>query len=176
VTTLSRTRPEPSEYASYFGRYVDLVPEQDILATLAQQLQDVLALLRGTAEAVANTRHAPYTWSIKEVVGHLTDTERIFGDRALRFARGDQTPQPGFDENEYMGKVTFDLYPLAELLEEFDLVRRSHLLFFRHLTEEAWARSGVANEARVSVRALAYIMAGHVRHHAAILGKRLSRS
>jgi hypothetical protein len=130
--------------------------------------------LRGVTEVQANTRHAPYTWSIKEVVGHLTDAERIFGYRALRIARHDPTLLSGFDENDYVRNATFDACPLSELATEFELVRRSHLCFFRHLKSEAWLRSGVANGNTVSVRALAYIIAGHERHHVAILRKRLS--
>jgi hypothetical protein len=139
-------------------------------------MEDTLALLRRTSEEVANTRHPPYTWSIKEVVGHLTDTERVFGHRALRFARGDQTPLPGFDENNYVRAANFDAQPMAALLDQFEQVRRSHLLFFGHLPEEAWERGGVANNNAVTVRALAYIIAGHERHHAAIVAKRLSKN
>jgi hypothetical protein len=171
---MKRMKPEPTEYAPSEGRYVALVPEKDILAALGEQLQDTLALLHGVTEDQANTRHAPYTWSVKEVIGHMTDTERIYGYRALRFARKDSTPLPGFEENDYVRNATFDAYPLSELVAEFELVRRSHLCLFRHLPGEAWLRSGSANGNLVTVRALAYIMAGHARHHVAILRKRLS--
>jgi hypothetical protein len=170
----SVSRPDTTEYAPYYGTYISLVPGGDILAILERQLADVNGLLRGVPEAVGNTRHPPYTWSVKEVVGHLIDSERVFGYRALRFARGDATPLPGFDENAYARAVQFDSYALAELLDEFELVRRSHLHLFRHLDAEAWGRQGVANEKPVSVRALAWILAGHVCHHLAILRKRLS--
>ena len=95
------TRPGPTEYAPFYAGYIDLVPEADIVATLAAQLDETLALLRPLPEAVGDVRHPPYTWTVKEVVGHLTDAERVFGYRALRFARGDTTPLPGFDENAY---------------------------------------------------------------------------
>jgi hypothetical protein len=167
-------KPETTEYAPSEARYVALVPEKDILAALGEQLQDTLAFLQGVTEEQANTRHAPYTWSVKEVIGHMTDTERIYGYRALRVARNDPTPLPGFEENDYVRNATFDVYPLSELVAEFELVRRSHLCFFRHLPGEAWHRSGSANGHLVTVRALAFIMVGHARHHVAILRKRLS--
>jgi hypothetical protein len=151
------------------------VPEDDILPVLEAQLEDVLALLRGVSEEQANTRHPPYTWSIKEVVGHLTDSERVFGYRALRFARGDATPLPGFDENSFARSAGSDAWPVAELLAELEAVRRSHLWLFRHQDAAAWRRGGQANGSPVTVRALAYIMAGHFRHHLAILRRRLGR-
>jgi hypothetical protein len=167
-------RPRSSEYAPAEGGYVALVPEDDIMTVLEEQLAELLALLRPVSEDQGNVRHPPYTWSIKEVVGHLTDGERIFGCRALRFARGDATPLPGFDENTYARAGNFDRCRLGELVEEFEFVRRSHLWLFRHLPEAAWMRIGEANGSAVSVRALAFILAGHVRHHTAILRRRLA--
>src|SRR5262249_46525225 len=113
-------RPSPAEYAPYYGQYVELVPEDDVLAALQAQLDDVLALLRAAPEAEGPARHPPYTWSVKEVVGHMTDTERVFGYRALRFARGDATPLPGFDENAYARAADSDRRPLAALVAEFE--------------------------------------------------------
>jgi hypothetical protein len=167
-------QPNPTEYASYYGKYVSLVPEENVLLAMSAQLEEMLALLGPVPEAVGNVRHPPYTWSVKEVVGHLTDSERVFGYRALRFARGDETPLPGFDENVYARMGEFDRCPLRELVSEFEAVRRSHLSLFRHLPEAAWTRRGVANDEAVTVRALAYIIVGHVRHHGAILRKRLA--
>jgi uncharacterized protein (TIGR03083 family) len=169
-------RPSPTEYATYYGQYVELVPEDDVLAALQAQLDDLLALLRAVPEDQGNVRHPPYTWSVKEVVGHLTDTERVFGYRALRFARGDATPLPGFDENAYARAAESDRRPLANLVAEFETVRRSHLALFRNLPDVAWSRRGLANDNAVSVRALAYIIVGHARHHTAILRRRLSRA
>jgi hypothetical protein len=166
-------RPLATEYAPYFEKYIALVPEDDILAVLEGQLAETLALLRPVPEEEGSHRHPPFTWSIKEVVGHLTDTERIFGYRALRFARGDATPLPGFDENAYVRAAEFDRVPLRQLVGEFEALRRSHLGLFRSLPEAAWARAGRANDNEVSVRAVAYIIAGHTRHHAAILRRRL---
>jgi DinB superfamily len=166
-------RPDPTEYAPDHGKYVALVPEDDVLAALEQELGATLALLRSVPEGQDCVRHPPYTWSTKEVVGHLTDCERVFGYRALRIARADATPLAGFDENAYARAADFDRHPLAELAAEFEAVRRSHLWLFRHQPEEAWARHGVANSSGVSVRAVAYILVGHERHHTAILRRRL---
>jgi len=174
MATLRVSRPEPTEHAPYYARYIDLVPEGDIVTTLANQLAEALPFLRGITEAQGNTRHAPYTWSVKEVVGHLTDTERIFGYRALRFARNDQTPLPGFEENDYVRNANFDACSLKSLVDEFEAVRRSHIAFFGNLSDEAWGRTGLANNSAVSVRAFAYNIAGHERHHLAILRKRLT--
>jgi hypothetical protein len=168
------TRPSSTEYAPPHHGYVALVPEDDIVSVLEGQLAEMLAFLGGVTEAQGNEVHAPYTWSIKEVVGHVTDSERIFGYRALRFARADRTPLSGFDENVYARSAQFNRISLRDLVGEFGAVRRSHLFFFRNLTDDAWLRSGEANGNLVSVRALGYIIAGHARHHAAILRKRLS--
>jgi hypothetical protein len=175
MSTPTLSRPDPAEYAPSYEPYIRLVPEGDILTHLEQQIEDTASLLRDVSESEAGTRHAPYTWSIKEVVGHLIDSERIFGIRALCFARQDPTELPGFDENQYVRSARFDARSLASLTQEFDLVRRSHILFFHGLDAEAWLRSGVANGNRVTVRALAHIIAGHERHHVTIMRKRLSR-
>jgi hypothetical protein len=167
-------RPGSTEYPPFFGSYVALVPEEDILTALQTQLADALALLRAVPEAEGNVRHPPYTWSVKQVVGHVTDAERIFGYRALRFARGDSTPLPGFDENPYALVAESDRFPLSDLVSEFEAVRRSSLWLFRNLPAAAWSRSGEANGSAVSVRALPFIIIGHGRHHTAILRRRLS--
>ncbi len=168
-------RPDPSEYAPYHIRYVSLIPDETIVESLNSDLQTSLAFLRSVLEADACVRHAPYTWSTKEVVGHMTDTEWVFGYRALRFARGDSTPLAGFDENAFTKTAQFDQYPLSVLVAQFEAVRRSHLEFFGNLPEVAWARRGIANGDEVSVRALAYILLGHERHHMAILRQRLAK-
>ncbi|HKS28374.1 MAG TPA: DinB family protein [Pyrinomonadaceae bacterium] len=164
--------PEETEYAPYYGRYVSLVPEGDIVATLAEQMDSTARLLRSIGEEKAAHRYAPGKWSIKELVGHVIDGERIFAYRALRFARGDQTALPGFEQDDYIRHANFDAVPFEELVREFELVRGANLLMFKHLDEEAWQRRGVASDAEVSVRALAFIMAGHERHHMEILRTR----
>lgn len=169
-TTINR--PEATEYATYYGRYISLVPPGDIIKTLEDQLHTTFELLRGIPETKADSRYAPEKWSIKEVVGHVIDTERIFAYRALRFARGDQTPLPGFEQDDYVRHGSFDACKLSDLASEFGFVRQGNLCLFRHLDSEAWQRRGEASNAPISVRALAYIIAGHELHHLGILNTR----
>jgi hypothetical protein len=166
-------RPQPDEYAPYYGKYVALVPEEKILPVMETTLTETLALLRDVSDQDASVIQPPYTWSIKQVVGHLTDTERVFGYRALRFARGDRTPLPGFDETLYARSGAFDRHPLDVLTAELDLVRHSHIAFFDNLARDDWTRTGTANGNEISVRALAFIIVGHHRHHHAIVRGRL---
>ncbi len=161
--------PSAAEYAPYYGKYVSLVPPGNILRTLEQQLDNTLALLRSIPESQGTARYAPDKWSIKELVGHMSDTERIFGYRALRFARNDQTALPGFEQNDYVTSAAFDECSLADLAAEFGFIRQSNISLFRQLKQEAWERTGTASESFVSVRALAYIIAGHEIHHRNIL-------
>jgi hypothetical protein len=168
-------RPAPSEYAENYRSYLDLVPEEDIGAMLESSLADAVELFRGVSEAESRVRHQPYTWSVKQVVGHLIDSERIFAYRALRFARGDATPLPSFDENAYAESAGSDQVPWATLVAEFEAARRSHLALFGNLSPEAWQRTGIASDNMVSVLALAYIIVGHQRHHVSILRRRLGR-
>jgi len=165
-------KPEESEYLPYYGRYIALVSAGDVVSTLEAQMRDSQALLAGISPAVSTYRYAPGKWSVNELLGHVIDTERIFAGRALRFARGDSSPLPGFEQDDYVRNASFNSYPLAELAAELDAVRRSTLFLFRHLSEEAWMRRGMASGAEVSVRALAYITAGHELHHREILRTR----
>jgi uncharacterized damage-inducible protein DinB len=163
------TRPANDEYAPYYEKYIALVPDGNVVATLAQQLDATMKLLRSIDEAQANKRYAPGKWSIKEVVGHLIDSERVFVYRAMRFARNDKTPLSGFEQDDYVRSANFDERQLADLAQEFEYVRLGAIQFFKSLTEEAWSRRGAANDNEVSVRALAYIMAGHEAHHVSVL-------
>jgi DinB superfamily len=162
-------RPRPGEYAPAFERYVSRVPETDVMAALARQTSELPAALGAVRGEGERYRYAAGKWSVRELVGHVIDTERIMGYRAVCVARGETLSLPGFDEKAYAANATFDDYPLAELLDEFVQVRQAHLSFFRHLSPEAWPRTGVANQNPISVRALAWVMAGHVRHHMAVL-------
>ena len=162
-------RPAASEYAPFYARYVDGVPDGDLPSILQAQLNQVLSFARGLSEERGGHRYAPGKWSIREVLGHMVDVERIFAYRALRIARGDATPLAGFEENAYVQAGRFDARTLADLAEEYEAVRRATLHLFRHLDDEALARSGTANGADVSVRALAWIIAGHERHHLGML-------
>jgi DinB family protein len=170
------TRPDPpgaDEYAAAFAGYVAQVPlHTDLHQLLAEQLDTTSARLRAVPEARGGFRYAPEKWSVKEVVLHLADTERIMAYRALRIARGDPTPLPAFDENAYVPLSGADAQPLAELVEGWADVRRATLALFRQLPAEAWLRRGVASGKPVSVRALGWIIAGHERHHLDVLGVR----
>ena len=172
MTELSINRPDATEYAPYYERYVSLVPGGDILASLGRQLDETLLLLGSISEERAGFRYAPGKWSIKELVGHLIDTERIFAYRALCFARGDKTPLPGYDQNDYVRGASFDEYSLNDLASEFAHVRRANLSLFKHLDGEALKRKGTASDNEMSVRALAYIIAGHELHHMNVLRSR----
>lgn len=175
MAELAIHRPEETEYLPYYGKYIAMVPDGDILAVLSRQLEETLSLLRGIPESEAGHRYGPGKWSIREVVGHMIDCERIFAYRALRFARGDQTPLSGFEENDYVRNATFDEVPLGSLAAELESVRGATLFLFQHLDGEAWKRAGVANGSPVSVRALVYIIAGHELHHRGILRDRYLR-
>jgi uncharacterized damage-inducible protein DinB len=166
------TKPAKSEFLPYYERYISLVPEGDVVSTLSTQVGDTLAILRGLPSSVSTYRYAPEKWSVNELVGHLIDSERIFAGRALRFGRNDPTPIPAFEQDDYVRNSTFNAYPLSELASEFEAVRQSTLYLFKHMDEQAWTRRGVANNAEVSVRALAYIIAGHELHHREILRTR----
>jgi DinB superfamily len=166
------TRPDSTEYAPYFEKYISLVPGDNIVTTLSSQIEGTAILLRGLSESQGEMRYAPGKWSIKEVIGHLIDAERIFTYRALRMARSDRTPLPGFDENSYVENGNFGECRVAELADEFQAVRESSIYIFRHLGEEAWGRRGVANDNEISVRAIAYCIAGHELHHLGIIRTR----
>jgi hypothetical protein len=162
-------RPEPGEFAPYYERYISLVAGTDILGTLDAQRRQTLLLLSGRDDRDGEYRYAPGKWSAKEVLGHVCDTERVFAYRALRIARGDQTPLAGFEQDDYVKNGPFAKAPTEEIIEDYIAVRRASITLFRNLDEAAWVRRGVANNNEVSVRALAYIIAGHELHHRRIL-------
>jgi hypothetical protein len=170
--TAPATRPEADEYAPYYEKYVSLVPTGDVVETLERQAKETLALLGGVGEDRAGASYEPGKWSVKQVVGHVIDTERIFAYRALRFARGDETPLNGFDQDTFTTGANFDARKLSELADEFEAVRRSTVALLRGLDADAWSRRGIASDNGVSVRALAHIIAGHEAHHVNILRTR----
>jgi uncharacterized damage-inducible protein DinB len=175
VTVDARTsRPTPDEYAPYYGRYIERVAAGDVVAALRAQFPGTLAYLRAIPESRAGHRYAEGKWSIREVVGHLSDAERIFAYRALRFARGDQTALPGFDENAFVANARFDDRKLASLVDEFAAVRAATVAQFDALYPEEWMRIGTASEKQMSVRALAWVIAGHELHHLDVLKTRYS--
>jgi hypothetical protein len=162
-------RPTSDEYLAYYGKYISLVPESEALPALERQGEVMIAFLRGLSEAQGALRYAPEKWSVKQVLGHVVDGERVFSYRAMRFARADETPLPGFDENHYVASATFDQQPLSELVDHIEAVRRATIAMFRGLDAAAWTRRGDANGSPVSVRALAFIISGHAYHHMGVL-------
>jgi DinB superfamily len=165
-------RPERSEAADYYFTYIDKVPDGDICRILESQSVEIPALLEAIPEAQSDFRYAADKWSIREVVAHLNDCERLFVFRAFWFARGFDTPLPSFDQNVAMTGAGANQRSWSSHIDEFRVVRAATLAFFRNLPSEAWDRRGVASDNPFSVRALAYIAAGHIVHHAAILADR----
>ena len=165
-------RPLPNEYAEYYNRYVAHVPDGDICDLLERQLADTLELLAPLDEEQAGYRYAPGKWSIRQVVGHVSDAERVFAYRALRFSRHDQTALPGMDQDVFMDGANFDDRPLPDVLNELSATRQTTLALFRSMSGEMWNRTGMASGFSFTVRALAYIIAGHERYHAHLLKKR----
>ena len=166
------SRPEKTEYGEWYAGYISLVPEDDIVTALAAQVGELQELCGEISEDQGLYAYAEGKWTIKEVLGHLNDGERIFAYRALRIARADKTPLPGFEQDEYIASGRFNGRTVDDLIEEFVLLRRSNTILFSNLADEAWLRIGTASDNPVSVRAIAYIMVGHVRHHAKILKTR----
>ena len=164
-------RPAPGDYAPYAEKYVVLVTGDDILNSLQSQLKQTLTLFSGRSERDGNFRYAQGKWSVKEVLGHVADTERIFAYRALRIARGDQTPLSGFEQDDYVRGARFQDRRLQDLVDEYEDVRQATLSLFRSLDAEAWPRRGVASNNAVTVLALAYLIAGHELHHRQVLNE-----
>jgi hypothetical protein len=169
---MTNGQPLESEYAPDYQGYIGQVTEQEILPVLRSQL-DALDVLLGRVTPERETyRYADGKWSIREIAGHLIDGERVFGYRAFAIARGDRNNMPGFDQNEYILTSPYNRIDLEDLLSEFRLARLSNIAMLRTLDDESWMRLGTANGNQVSVRALAFIMAGHVRHHMEVLRER----
>lgn len=165
-------RPADGEFDPYYGTMIDLVPDEPVIAFLEEQRHEIMGFLGSLDKATADYRYGPEKWSVKEVLGHVVDTERIFGARALCFARGEKKPLPPFEQDEYVTSAGFDKRSLASLSREFEAVRRSSESLFDSFDEEQWNRGGVANEAQMTVRAVAYIVAGHAAHHMNVIRER----
>jgi hypothetical protein len=174
-TAAAYLRPQAGEYAPYFERYISLVPGNDILAAFEEQCRQMLLLLSGRTDADGDFRYAPGKWTSKEVLGHMNDTERIMGYRALRISRGDATPMEGFEQDDYVRNGPWGQRPLTDAIEDYVAIRRATVSLFRNLDEPAWTRRGVANKNEVTVRALAYTIAGHELHHRKILEEKYLR-
>jgi DinB superfamily len=166
------TAPDRTEAAAYYFTYIDKAGEGDVLVTLDRQLGSTITLLEGIDEEQSRHRYEPGKWSIREVVGHLNDTERLFSFRALWFARALDSPLPSFDQDIAMASSGADALPLSRHIQEFATIRAATLSLFGNLSPDAWLRRGTANGNPFSVNALAYIGAGHVEHHVRILKER----
>jgi hypothetical protein len=160
-------RPNSADYSTYFGTYIREVPDGDIVAHL--RACPLALCLREFSEDSASQPPAPGKWSPKQVLGHVSDTERVFAYRALRIARGDQTPLPGFEQDPFVANAGFDRRTLADLIEEFAAVRQSTILLVEHFDPAAWKRRGAVSGMNISVRGLVWAMAGHERHHSRLL-------
>jgi len=165
-------RPGATEFAPYYSRYIDRVPDGAIVPMLESQIASTLKVLRAIPESRGSHRYAPGKWSIKETVGHLNDSERVFAYRALRIGRGDTKPLAGFDQDPYVEHGHFDARTLSDLVDEFAAIRASTLALFRAFTPDDLVRVGTASENPVSTRALGFIILGHELHHMAILTER----
>jgi uncharacterized damage-inducible protein DinB len=164
--------PERSEAAAYYFTYIDRITNPDIQLELEIQADETLNFLRGISEEKSLRRYAADKWTIRQVLNHVNDAERVFAQRALWFARGFDTPLPSFDQEVASRGAQADDYPWASHVEDFRAVRLSTLSLFRNLPSEAWARKGMASGNPFTVRALAFIIAGHVAHHRAIIEAR----
>jgi hypothetical protein len=165
-------KPSPADYDPYYERYIKLVQGDNILHILLNQSKSTQEFLNTITEHKGNYRYADGKWTVKEVVGHLLDTERIFGYRALRIARGEKRSLPGFDQNEYVTQGNFNSRDLSELILEFKMLRKSNLLLFNSFSDEMITKKGYADECSLSVISILYIIAGHELHHMNILKER----
>jgi hypothetical protein len=165
-------RPEPNEYAPYYERYISLVPAGDIAATFAAQPDEIRSLITSLPEEKGSYAYADGKWTIKELLSHVIDGERIFSYRALRISRGDTTPIEGFEQDDYIATSNANNRTFADLLDEFTLERQANLRLINNISDEASRSIGTASDNPVSSRAIVYIMAGHVRHHIDILKER----
>ena len=167
-------RPETDEYEQGFAGYVGLVPETDVMPILRAQADEIRLLAAGLSPERETYRYAAGKWSVRDILGHIADGERVFAYRALCISRGDQASLPGFDQDDYVATAGFDSWTAAELAEDFARLRASTLALLEHLTPAQWSQAGIANDKRVTVRALAFIIAGHTRHHLGVLRDRYS--
>jgi uncharacterized damage-inducible protein DinB len=163
------TRPQPTEAAEYYSRYIDLITSDDIVPVFENQMGEMLQFLGGISEEQSLQSYAPGKWTIREVLNHVNDGERVFTGRAFWFARGFTDALPSFEQDIAVQAAQANNTSWADLVEEFKIVRLGTISFFKSMPEEAWDRTGIASDNPVSVRALAYIIAGHVAHHIGVL-------
>ena len=174
TTTPTIARPGADEHSAFYGRYIERVPEGDIVSILREQIAATAALLRNIPAERADFAYAPGKWTVKQVVGHMIDVERVMSYRALRFSHNDATELPGFDENNWVANSNFAERTLPDLVDEYDAVRAATIHFAKHVGVDASMRRGTANGQGLTVRALLYIIAGHELHHVALVRERYS--
>lgn len=167
------SRPAAAEFAEYYGPYIDCVPDGNITQWMLDQINEFSSVLDTISEDQATVIHDPFTWTIKQVVGHLIDVEKVFGYRGHRFACNDSRPILGMDQNAFVDNLEYDL-PLSDLVIELKCTRRSNALFWKRLPAPAWDRQGTVDDAIISVRAIAYVLVGHVSHHLEIIKRRIA--
>jgi hypothetical protein len=172
ATIRTMTRPQPTEAAPYYSRYTDLVPEDEIVPALRSQLEETMTFLATISEEQSKQSYQAGKWTIRQVLNHVNDGERIFAYRALWIARGFKEPLPGFEQDDGVEAAKANEVPWKSLVEEFRSVRLATLSLFENVPSNAWSNGGVASDNPVTVRALAYIIAGHVRHHVGVLKER----
>ena len=168
-------RPEPSEYEPYYQQYIDLAVETDILQALENQLAEVKNILSGQPEAIFNELHDPYTWTIKQALGHVIDNERVFGYRAARIAAADSTPLPGYDQDLFVEETDYSKVTVEQLVDELEYLRKSNIALYKRIHPDHWDRSGTTDGKSVTVRAICFLLVGHVRHHTNIFRQRLAK-
>ncbi|BBH18693.1 hypothetical protein Back11_00380 [Paenibacillus baekrokdamisoli] len=166
------TKLEANEFPPYFEQYIKLITEGNIVNILEEQLHEMTSLFSQLTDDQADFRYAEGKWSVKEVLGHITDNERIWAYRILRIARGDNHVCKSYDENQFAAESSFHLQQIDDLLEEFIVVRRSTIMLLKGLKDKAWLRSGTLYDAKLTVRAAAYVIAGHEKHHRGVLEAR----
>src|SRR3990172_7396009 len=165
--------PTTEEYAPYYADYVQRATQKgDVLAALSKQIEEINSTLGSLTDGQARFKFGPHEWSIKEVVGHLNDVERVFSYRLLRISRNDKTPLPGFEQDDYVREAGFDNHALSDLIQEFEFLRRANILAISQMTDAVVERQGTASGATISARALIYMLVGHVEHHMASLNKK----
>ncbi|WP_066365300.1 DinB family protein [Neobacillus fumarioli] len=165
-------RPMQNEYPEYYVPYVSLVPDGDLLTILKENLEKVITLFESISEADGSFRYEPGKWSIKEVLAHITDTERVMSYRLLRIGRGDQTPLAGFDENLFVKGSQAEKLPLKQILADFIATRKASITLIENMPDTAWENKGIANNTEITTRAIAYILTGHEMHHRNIITER----
>ncbi|MCM3090618.1 MULTISPECIES: DinB family protein [unclassified Cytobacillus] len=165
-------KPESNEYAPYYEKYVSSIPEGDLLQILDEQMRETMNLVKDLKEDQAQFRYAPEKWTIKEVIGHITDTERIMSYRMLCIGRGEKAELPGYDDNQYVKNGKFNRFSIRELSAQMSQVRQNTIALLKSLDDEALLRRGNANGTEVTARAIAYIIAGHEHHHRTLIKER----